>query len=151
MKNVVIVLFCTCCFFSVGTGAQAQSSYSPKPDEEIYGTWTNSAMQFQKNVSFAGGSRDYNRIDDTIPAFESKAQLNDKWTDSDGNIWYTRFGTVVSGLYAGEKWQSLERISRAGNVREWVVKMVSDFSPKNYPTAIDPADLEYRIYYRAAK
>jgi hypothetical protein len=132
-------------FTSIG---YAEGRYAARADEEIYGTWANPNMLRQKNVSFADGSRDYVKVNDTAPIFESEAQLASKWIDADGKVWYKRLGIVIAGAYKGAKWQSLERITRSGTVREWVTRTVTDFAPGNYPTVIDTTDSEYCIYYR---
>ena len=127
----------------------AQDNYVPKANEEIYGTWTNPKMQLQKNVSFVDGSKDFFLADGIEPFMESKVQLAKKWIDAEGNVWYLRYGTVVTGAYQGTKWQSLEKIGKSGSIREWVSKVVTTFGPENYPKAIDPKDKDYRIYYKA--
>jgi hypothetical protein len=126
-----------------------QGNYVPNANEEIYGTWINPKMQMQKNVSFVGGSKDYFLADGTEPFIESNAKLANKWTDAEGNVWYQRYGTIVTGAYKGTKWQSLEKISQSGLIREWVSKAVTTFAAENYPKTIDPKDHDYRIYYRA--
>lgn len=146
MKKVCLTI--TVLILLTGTGF-SQNSYVAKVDEEIYGTWTNATMQMQKNISYMGGSKDFFLADGTEPFVESKAELANKWTDADGNVWYQRYGTIVAGAYQGTKWQSLERISKSGSVREWVSKVVASFAPENYPQAIDPKDRDYRIYYRS--
>jgi hypothetical protein len=133
----------------VAANSYAQKMYVPKADEEIYGTWTNQGMEFRKNVSFYGGSRDYMQIEDNVAIFESNVQLVEKWIDTDGNVWYKILGNVISGAYQGTKWQSLEKISKAGTVREWVAKIVTAFADDNYPSAISASDNDYRIYYRS--
>ena len=151
MRTRNLVFNCLIVLSTFAFSAYADSNYVPKANEEIYGTWTNTAMQRQKNVSVADGSRDYLTVADKLPVIESKAQLASKWMDSDGNVWYKRFGTVISGEYKGAKWQSLEKISKTGKVREFVSRVVDDFAPGNYPTSIDPNDHDYCIYYRSGK
>jgi hypothetical protein len=143
-------------------GAYAQEKYVPKENEELYGTWTNqsaNSAQPQKTVNFDGGYKDYEKISDTInPYEEGTEQIVEKWTDSEGNIWYKTLTTVTFGItpsgpykgydYKGWKFQSLEKLSKSGSVREVMSVRVSDFSPKLYPRKIDP-DGDYMRFYRA--
>ena len=65
----------------------AQEKYVPKDNEELFGTWTNEKMQFQKTVNFKGGFKDYVRINDATPVGVGIENIAKKWTDSEGNIW----------------------------------------------------------------
>jgi hypothetical protein len=84
----------------------------------------------------------------TKPAAEGMEEISRRWTDSPGDIWYETPGAVTSGPGAGKKFQALTRISKAWTVRETVSVTVSDFSPADYPAAIDAGDPDYRIYGR---
>jgi hypothetical protein len=51
----------------------------------------------------------------------------------------------------GQKFQTLQKISRSGTQREWVFAAVQEFSPKNYPALIAPDGQGYYSYTRAAQ
>jgi len=127
-----------------------QDKYIAKPDEAIYGTWTNKDMHPPKTVDYAGGWRDCLAIADSTPtAGEGTEQIMSKRTDADGTIWYETFCTATAGQFKGYKWQRLNKVSKSGTVREFVtVAPVSDFDPKNFPASVDPSNTSYRIYYR---
>jgi hypothetical protein len=148
MKRGILLLAAVVLSLALALAGCAKKSFSPSDNEVIYGTWINPSLQVQKNVSFAGGSRDYARLDDANPLMESETELEARWVDSEGNTWYKRFGTIIAGQYKGTKWQSLERISKSGEIREWVSKIVTSFAPENYPKVIDPLDPMYNEYRR---
>ena len=75
----------------------AQEKYVPKDNEELYGTWANEKMQFQKPMNFKGGFKDYVRIEDATPMGVGIENITKKWTDSEGNIWCQTFG-VINGI-----------------------------------------------------
>lgn len=135
-------------------------NYVPKADELLYGTWINeSATTHQKVVAFPGGYKTYDKISDAKPFEGGKEQIAEKWTDSEGNVWYktcltTTFGIVPSGVhkgydYSGWKFQVLLKFSKSGTVRELMAVHVPEFDPNLYPTKIDPTDIDhYLIFYR---
>jgi hypothetical protein len=141
----------------------AQDKYVPKANEELYGTWTNenaSTMQPQKSINFPGGYKAYEKITDTSPFEEGTEQIAEKWTDSEGNVWYKIINVITLGIvpsgpykgydYKGWKIQCLQKVSNSGTVREWTWVQVPAFDPSLYPTKIDPTDSQhYAIVYRA--
>ena len=50
---------------------------------------------------------------------EATFQIDSKWTDSEGNIWYKVFGAVTD---SGQKFQVLFKISRKGTQLEKQLK-----------------------------
>ena len=130
--------------------------YAPKPDEESFGTWINDKSfnlgGFQKLVDTADGWKQYANISDSVPWQEgTDGQIDSKWTDSEGNIWYKAFGTITGRHVNGAKFQSLIKLSKSGTVREEVGRSPREFDSSQYPTSIDPNDPSYCIYYRAEK
>ena len=81
---------------------------------------------------------------------EGTLQIEDKSTDSDGNVWYKIFGTITKGYFKGDKYQQLTKISQSGNVSETVLEFIGkhDFDPARYPTKVDPKAPTYSISYR---
>jgi len=63
--------------------------------------------------------------------------IKDKWTDSEGNIWYKETFVVY-----GQKFYELDKISNSGKTLEF------QYSTSKYPTKIDPENGRYRIYHR---
>ena len=139
-------------------------NYVPKADEVLYGTWTNdntnSAQMGERSVTFPGGYKNYFGLSPNTFFEQGTEQLIEKWTDSEGNVWYksqatTTYGIVPSGVYKGYdykgwKFQCLQKFSKSGTVRELMAVHVPEFDPNLYPTKIDPTDIEhYKIFYRA--
>ncbi|HET6486365.1 MAG TPA: hypothetical protein VFH83_08090 [Spirochaetia bacterium] len=137
----------------VAVSGLAQDKYVPRADEECYGTWINDKTinqgHIQKKICTADGNKDYLQVSDATPWFEDDQQIDAKWTDSDGNIWYKTFGAVRAGAGIGTKWQELDKLSQSATVWEYEFAIVKDFSPDGYPSKVDSDDLRYRIFYRA--
>ena len=96
MKTRVLLLYApVILMFMIPFGAIAQDKYVPKANEELYGTWINdNAMPPQypkKTVYFPGGRKQYANISDTEPFEEDTEEIAEKWTDSEGNIWYKTY------------------------------------------------------------
>jgi len=124
--------------------AIAQEKYVPKADEELYGIWNDGTISTAYEVYSAGEYKDYfHGIDEVMR--EATFQIDSKWTDSEGNIWYKVFGAVTD---SGQKFQVLFKISRKGTQLEKQLKLVLDFDQSNYPVKLDPADAYYHIYTR---
>ena len=134
-------------------------NYIPKANEELYATWTNEnakSTDAQKSVKFPGGYKLYLRISDTKPFEEGTEQISEKWTDSEGNVWYKTNGTVTFGIFGGHdyegfKWQCLYKFNKSGTVQESTWVHVFDFSHDMYPLKIDPKEANYGIFYRTEK
>jgi hypothetical protein len=142
----------------VGPLGFGQDTYTPNPNEEIYGTWVNDEMMPQKVVIDPDGSMAY-----YFPASYSKpyqgwkSEIVKKWTDSEGNIYYQTYDTLTfGGTMEHTRFQCLKRISESGAVLEWNWVTVSKFSPEKFPSAIDPTknavDVSgYLIFHRATQ
>jgi hypothetical protein len=128
--------------------------YTPNPNEEIYGTWTNGKMSAQKMVNTADGWKQYLKIEDTQPYSEWKGTIASKWTDKEGNIWYRFFGTITAGPYAGFTYTELDKLNRSATVWEsiWTSPTnAQEAAALTYPTRMDPTSAEYSIYNRAER
>jgi hypothetical protein len=145
-----------CLLASVLLEGCGSGKYVEKPNEELYGTWTNESYSGivsegiytpQKTVTAPGTYSDYRMLTDHGPAFMGKEEVTSRWKDSEGNIWYkiNMSGSTDTSTF---KWQSLQKLSKAATVREYVFVEVVAFSPANYPTKVEPGAPNYRIYYR---
>jgi hypothetical protein len=133
-------------------GGCGPGKYVPRANEEIYGTWTNPDSAQQKVVIGPSGWLIYAYMDDTSEIWGGSGQIVQKWTDSQGVIWYKTFSTVTSGYGGGRggKSQSLYRLSKGGTVLEAQEATVADLDPKQFPARIDPNDRDnYRMYFRS--
>jgi len=141
---------------SIHVGGWAEEKYMPKEDEELYGTWTNEQgvkdyYHPPKSVVNTDGYKNFVNVSDSVPFEEGTRQIDSKWIDSEGDIWYKTFGTVTTGVYKGYKYQALVKISKSRTVSEFVFRSIGflEFDPNDYPTKIDPNDPTYTIQYRA--
>lgn len=125
--------------------------YVPSAKEELYGTWTNEKQSPQKTVNFTNGFKDFALLSDSVPVSEGTEKITSKWKDSQGNIWYKTLGTGTGGESKGYKWQTLQKLSKSGKMRELVDVLVGEFDSNSYPTTIDQKDGSYRLFYRAEK
>lgn len=154
MKSRLLLLAVSTALLAlIQVGGWAQEKYVPKPNEEIYGTWVNEKSvnfnHIQKAINTLDGWTEYFNVSDSVPLDKRKKEIDRKWTDSDGNIWYRIFGTAISGSYK-MKYKELDRLSKSGAVLESVfTEAYPDFDSAEYPTKIDPKDTTYRIFYRA--
>jgi len=136
-------------------GGTAWAQYVPKSNEELYGTWINdktiNPFHVQKRVHTPDGNvREYNDLSGSTLLAEGPSRIDKKWTDSDGNIWYEAYEKLTSGVYAGNEFQRLFKLSKSATVLEYV-QNYGYVGPNNYPTKIDPAAGHYKIFYRAAQ
>ena len=146
---MVLVLLAAC-----GPG-----KYTPKPNEELYGTWTNEqnvggVLAPQKAVFAVDEYKLYSNLSDLVPCEAGTYGIDSKWTDSEGNVWYKTFGTVTMGTYKGGRWQELDKLSKSATAWERALiplGSAGEFNPNNYPPKIDPKLFYYRILYRAEK
>jgi hypothetical protein len=152
MKARILFLFAIVLACELMLGSCSPSKYVAKPNEEIFGTWTNEKMSAQKLIIAADGGKLYLKVTDETPYSESTGAWISKWTDSEGNIWYKSFNSRIKGPYSGFKFTELDKLSKSGTVLESVFKAPSnDEELKNpqYPTKIDPQDSSYTIYFKA--
>jgi len=125
--------------------AEEEKAYVPKDDEELYGTWVNedysgglSGSQ-KRSINPDGTCEIFMKVTDTtLESWKGRFTIIDKWTDSQGSIWYKIHYEITSGPTD----YSLARISSSGSVYEEVN------SKADYPTEMDTGHYTYRIYYR---
>jgi hypothetical protein len=132
-------------------GGCGPGKYVPRANEEIYGSWTNEKMEYQKVVVAPESEKMYIKLDDTTSFEESSQQIVSRWTDSEGNVWYKCSNTRNKGPHSGTKFARLDKLSKSGTVWESVwTAPANDEEMKNpkYPIKIDPQDSLYNIYYR---
>ena len=136
----------------------ATKPYITKEDEEIFGTWVNTSYSYtiagsddyaqtlanyaQKIITQNDGTYEvYMGVGDIVPQFKFQYTITDKWTDSDGSIWY-KIVSKYKSEYTERTRFGLNKINNTGRTWEYVV------SVDDYPTQIDPSHPTYRKYYR---
>ena len=124
----------------LGTCATTKTPLPTDNIDELVGTWVNTDynIRAQKIVIEPDGVYvSYKKIEYTVHSGTGTLEIIEKWRDSKGNIF------IKTREIPGGDWvYSLNKISNSGTVLEYVN------SYKDYPTEINPDDLEYRIYYR---
>lgn len=124
----------------LGTCASTKTPLPTDNIDELVGTWVNTdyTIRAQKIVVEPDGVYTaYKKIEDTTYSGSGTLELVEKWTDSKGNLF-----CKICFDRAGDLVYELDKISNAGTVLEYVQ------SYKDYPTEINPNDLEYNVYYR---
>jgi hypothetical protein len=118
----------------------------------FYGTFTNEkAAVKQKMVRSPGVLKYYMLVSDNEPFQQGTEQIISNSVDSDGNNWYKTFGTMTSGPYKGIKFQSLQKLNKAGTILELVYTPVVALDAKSFPKNLSPTDGVYEFYNRAEK
>ena len=150
MKTRILIVSASVVLFSlIQVGGWAQGKYVPKENEELYGTWTNDRW---KQVHSPGECETYTHLTDEASTFAIAEQIDSKWTDSVGNVWYKTFGKITKGLYKGYTEQTLYKLSKSATVLEGVYIDVASYEASLYPTEItDPNDQNYFIVYRSER
>jgi len=142
---LMFLLAVLACLHSFGDDKEKYGFYVPKPNEELYGTWVNTTYApgyyGQKWILYDWGYYEgYEKVDSTF-ASPGTFIIVDKWTDSEGNIWYKEY--VRNRGYINATFE-LDKISKDGTVWELV------FGYNGFPTAdkMNPKNPYYRIFYR---
>jgi hypothetical protein len=134
---------------SIASDKEKYGFYVPIHNEEIYGTWVNAEYSgalpfFQKAINYHWGYYDvFCKMTDTNACIRGTMILVDKWTDSEGNIWYKQYFRENWG-YSG--FFEIDKISKNNTVWEFVFSSLEfpvedDLSAKNTAKG-------YHIYYR---
>ena len=131
-----------------GSCATQKQAYIPKPNEELYGTWVNTDYDGvydespQKFIHYNWGyTESFGRVTAQHPNFQRVFYIMDKWTDSEGIIWYKVTwqlrGSPTMRFY-------LVKINKSEGSWEEV------WTYKDFPSESDltPEHVEYGIWYR---
>ena len=146
----LVILFVV--FGALGFG---QEKYTPKPNEEIYGTWVNEEMNPPKTVNNPDGTfADYFPVSYSKPFRGGTTEIFKKWTDSEGSVYCDTFDTFTFGAgMVGMKTQCLKKVSKSGTVLEVMWVFVGEFGPDKFPSTLDTTSGNsfqgYLIFYRA--
>ena len=150
-KRTILLVVLATLLTLVICGGCAPGKYTPKANEEIYGTWTNPNYPQQKAVRSPDGTwQNFSYPTDTVPFASGTFQLVKKWKDADGNTWYHENFRVLKGVYTFNA-QQLDKIEKSGKVWEAMYIEVPRFDSENYPKQLDPKSESYSIFYRAGE
>ena len=114
--------------------------------EELYGIWKNEDYNQTDPASDRYAKLVFNQ-DGTVSSYISTTtktmrwmgsfEITEKWTDTDGNIWY-KLSSTIKGTYSSEPFYWTVRISSSGKTLEY------GFSGSDYP---NEKDLKNSYYY----
>ena len=134
------------CLNSFGDDKEKYGFYAPRDNEELYGTWVNTTRpgsnEYKQKIvmNYWGDWETYKEATDEF--FDNGTFIIvDRWTDSEGNIWYKEYIREQNYLYPIFE---LDKISKSGTVWEYL------FGYDGSPTAdnMNSKNPYYRIYYR---
>jgi hypothetical protein len=132
-------------------------NYTTIENEEMYGTWINSksinTFHIQKMVVVDDDFKEYGNVIDSSPRVDVTQQIDSKWTDDTGNLWYKVYGKINTGPWKGSNFKALEKLSENSSVLEMVVNAFQgNIDSANYPDKIEHNSTfngGYRIFYRS--
>jgi len=113
--------------------------------EEYCGTWVNKEYEASlgKSAVFIltpdGKYASYEKESDALTSHEGTLTIKEKWTDSEGNLWYK---VIFSPTFVAVTRYGLMKLSNSGKTLESVR------SRRQVPTEIDLNSATYRIWYR---
>jgi hypothetical protein len=121
----------------------------PSYAEPIYGTWINenyagqSSESAQKTIYYKWGYGEvFKKASDANLTGKFTFILVEKWTGSDGSIWYKEFDLMSYGV----RYYCLTRISKDGKTLETITSIgVMEFPSES---DLNPKRDAYRIFYR---
>ncbi len=160
-KHVMIPSTLVCLLVLVLLGGCGPAKYTPKANEELYGTWINKSysgqydhddIHPQKEVIDSNGYHVFRLVDDFAQYFVGVETITSKRTDSEGNIWYQTFKSAWSENETKSVVPHfLYKLSKSATVRESVYAIRDTYTPSAFPIKIDPKDPSYLVYTRATK
>ena len=123
MKSLLALAFIVTIVAFSGNAVAEEKAYVPTQDEELFGTWVNPDYNTESEPAKTvlnpdGTSLSYGTEDSTLGR-PGKFSITDKWSDSEGNVWYKYSYTFKMGGYSETRYQ-LVRISNSGKTRESV-------------------------------
>ncbi len=148
MKHILCVISVLAILISASGLVMGEEVYVLTADEEFYGTWVNQEYKGKSSSRFwvklvykSDGTYECYGFDYmTTPGTAGFYTIVEKWTDSEGNVWYK----VAWKSHSGRQKKLLGKISNSGNTYEYV----SSRHGGDFPDKIDPNAERYRIYYR---
>lgn len=130
-------------------GGWAQEKYVPKENEELFGRWKDDKVADQQTVYYSAGFKIYFRSTDNILLDEATQEIEKKWTDTQGNIWYKTLGLFVGkSPHAGSKFQALYEVDNSKTELTCWVNTVYQYDSSKYPPESNPkADYEFHYHF----
>ena len=147
IRTFVSILILVLAVLIISEGYATEKKVTKRDYRFVSGTWINeeyNSYDFEARYELhRDGSWDgYNRISDTGKKYIGHYAIVDKWTDSEGNIWYKMhvwYGPIDEVHISGYE---LDKFSESGKVWEYISDSYA------FPTEIDESHPKYHIYYR---
>jgi hypothetical protein len=147
MTKVKLARLSILAFALVGALSCSPARYSPKSNEEFYGTWISELSHPQKVVILADGTyEDYLWPTDETPFVKGTYEIKSKTVEADGTIWYRNLLIPTNTHYRGRKSLELCKITQAGRQLESITDDVAAYDVNLFPKAIDPKSIWYKAY-----
>jgi hypothetical protein len=116
-------------------GGWAQNKYVPKENEELFGRWKDVKAADMQTVFDSVGFKTYYGSTNNVVLNEATLEIDKKWTDAQGNIWYRALGLCVGqSPYVGTKFQALYEVDTSKTELKCKLNTVNEYDPSNYPT-----------------
>jgi hypothetical protein len=131
--HIYILIF----LFFLGSCGTVKKAYVAKEYEEYYGTWVNTEFNDRQIIN-PDGTYEHYYGKSNKPRWYGTFTITDKWTDSEGNIWYK---TIVVNQIGVSRYV-LNRINKSRGVWEYV------YFSNDYPNELNPNLMSHRIFNR---
>ena len=144
---VSILIFVITVLVIVGSCATGKKAYIPQDSEELYGTWVNEEYD-KKGINAKwvlkpdGTLEGYTTSDSKKITETGEFIITDKWTDSEGNIWYKymKKTLVIGAIKNLNTYYFLIKIHKELDIAEEL------WSSVDYPTEFNPDNMRYNYW-----
>ena len=94
------------------------------------------------------GYKTYYGSSNNVLLDEGTQEIEKKWTDTEGNIWYETQGVNIGqSPNVGTKWQALYKVDKSKMALSLWINTVNEYDPSMYPTENDPkGNVEYHCH-----
>ena len=146
-RTFVSIMILVLAVLIISEGYATEKKVTKRDYRFFAGTWINEDYNSHAFPArwelYRDGSWDgYNRISDTGKKYTGHYEIVDKWTDSEGNIWYKThvwYGPIDEVHISAYE---IDKFSESGKVWEYISDKFE------FPTEIAESDYRYHIYYR---
>ncbi|UCB46444.1 MAG: M56 family metallopeptidase, partial [Spirochaetota bacterium] len=153
---ILVVILVSAFIVLVGSCETSKKAHVAIEEGELYGSWVNEEMVFDKMVIHSDGTLLLTRfVDSNLPTYTFMITTKDSWSDKNGNKYFK--SRITQYIDERPLCQSfiLMRINEPGTVLELNINfdagLYEDDIPENYPNEINPGSYDsdsYWMYYR---
>jgi len=146
-RTFVSILILVLAVLIISEGDATEKRITKRDYKFVSDTWINEeynsrAILAKYELHRDGTYDSYNKTSDAGKMYTGHYQIIDKWTDSEGNIWYKMHFWFGSILEDHPNYYELAKFSKSGKVWE------SIDGKFEFPTELDESHVKYDIYYR---